>query len=52
MLEKFKFIFKDFKKALKYADVYNRYTKNPFAAEQKIVKTTYIWVEKPKKSIN
>ena len=46
MLEKFKLIFKDFKKASKYAQFYNKYTQNPFVHHCTINKT-YIWVEKP-----
>ncbi|MBR2069020.1 MAG: hypothetical protein IJ877_04575 [Candidatus Gastranaerophilales bacterium] len=52
MLEKFKFIFKDFKKASKYAKMYNKYTQNPFLKNdnadifQSMYNKTYIWVEK------
>ena len=45
MLDKFKFIFKDFKKAYKYSKIYNKYAQNPFM-NNKIVDKTYIWVEK------
>jgi len=47
MLEKFNFIFKDFKKASKYAEIYNKYAQNPFVNPDCNIKT-YIWVEKPK----
>lgn len=43
MLEKFKFIFKDFKKASKYTQIYDKYAQNPFIKNE--VKT-YVWVEK------
>ena len=45
MLNKIKFIFKDFKKASKYSKIYDKYFQNPYlnnADEQK----TYVWVEK------
>ncbi len=45
MLEKFKFIFKDFKKASKYAQIYDKYTKNPFLYHE-ISNKMYVWVEK------
>ena len=45
MLEKFKFIFKDFKKASEYARIYDKYTQNPFL-NNKIIDKTYVWVEK------
>lgn len=45
MLEKFNFIFKDFKKAQKYAEFYDKYTQNPFL-KREIIEKTYIWVEK------
>ncbi len=41
MLEKFKFIFKDFKKAVKYAKIYDKNVQNYFVK-------TYVWVEKTK----
>lgn len=47
MLEKFKFIFKDLKKASRYAQMYNKYAQNPFLkSNNKITENTYIWVEK------
>ncbi len=45
MLEKFKFIFKDFKKANKYAQYYDKNFKN-YNLKPKISEKTYIWVEK------
>ena len=47
MLEKIKFIFKDFKKASKYARLYDKYAQNPFIKIKNEVKT-YVWVEKLK----
>ena len=47
MLNKFKLIFKDFKKASKYAHIYNKYAQNPFINKETTNKT-YIWVEKLK----
>ena len=45
MLNQFKLIFKDFKKASKYAQIYNKHIQNPFINKE--IKTkTYIWVEK------
>jgi len=47
-LEKFKFIFKDFKKASKYAEIYNKNIQNPFK-DIGFSSKTYAWVEKCKK---
>ena len=51
----FNFIFKNFKKASKYADYYNKYLTNPFLKHENspdynksIYEKTYIWVEKMK----
>ena len=49
MLNKFKFIFKDFKKAQKYAQYFNKYAQNPFI-KSKIIEKTYVWVETPKRN--
>ena len=46
MLNKFKFIFKDFKKASKYAEYYDKNIQNPFLKNNKIIEKTYVWVEK------
>ena len=47
MLDKFKFIFKDFKKASKYAEIYNKYIQNPFVNNE-AKNETCVWVEKLK----
>ena len=47
MLDKFNFIFKDFKKASKYAEIYNKRAQNPFIKKE-ISNKTYVWVEKIK----
>ncbi len=44
MMEKFKFIFKDFKKANKYSKIYDKYAQNPFLNPE-IKSKTYVWVE-------
>ena len=49
MLDKFKFIFKDFKKASKYAQIYDYNIKNA-AIHNDIRIKTYVWVEKIKYS--
>ena len=46
MLEKFKLIFKDFKKAIKYSEIYNKNITNPY--NNQIKNQTYVWVEKLK----
>ena len=51
MLEKFKFIFKDFKKAVKYAQHYDKNLKN-YNFKPKISEKTYVWVEKTSKYYN
>ena len=48
MLDNFKFMFKDFKKANKYADIYNKRVQNPFLKKEDNIENIYIWVEKLK----